>query len=342
MKCPICKQELDGDAVFCAACGKKVPRCPTCGMVLYERVRFCENDGTPLPQELFAGFPSEQPLPLPEQPQSFPGTPESGPGTPPPEKKSRGPLIAAIAAAVILLAAVAGGAGYCIWKGEIPFFSEKGKKDSPVSSIEEDDPEEDPAEEDGPEENDPEEETHEGEKPEENAPDEDPPAEGNLETAGGEEQQSQQAGSVPAVSMDAVQSVTASSYLTQASYNLYHTPERMTDGDLTTAWVEGVAGDGIGESVTFTFDGTYLVSGMQIYAGYQKSGDLYKKNARPAVLTVTFSNGEELTVTLQDVNGVQDIAFEVPAETGSVTLAIASVYAGSKYQDTVISELSFY
>ena len=98
----------------------------------------------------------------------------------------------------------------------------------------------------------------------------------------------------------------------------------------------------IGESVTFTFDGTYLVSGFQIYAGYQKSDALYEKNSRPADLTVTFSNGDEAAVTLADESGSQRIAFDAPAETNSVTLTIDSVYSGSKYEDTVISEIVFY
>ena len=53
MKCPICARETDSDAVFCEICGKKIPRCPSCGKVLYERSRFCDHDGAPLPEELF-------------------------------------------------------------------------------------------------------------------------------------------------------------------------------------------------------------------------------------------------------------------------------------------------
>ena len=33
MKCPICARETDSDAVFCEICGKKIPRCPSCGKV---------------------------------------------------------------------------------------------------------------------------------------------------------------------------------------------------------------------------------------------------------------------------------------------------------------------
>lgn len=151
-----------------------------------------------------------------------------------------------------------------------------------------------------------------------------------------------QASAVAPVSMSGVVSVTASSYLSEPNLNLYHTPERVTDGDLSTAWVEGLDGNGVGESITFTFDRTYLVSGLRINAGYQKSEKLYQMNNRPASLTLTFSDGTQQTVVLQDVNARQDITLSLPVETQSVRLSIASVYSGTTYADTVISELSFY
>ena len=103
MKCPICARETDSDAVFCEICGKKIPRCPSCGKVLYERSRFCDHDGAPLPEELF--------LDLPPDPSDAP---------PPQKKRSGAPLIAVlILLAVLLLAAGAG--GYVLLGGELPF-----------------------------------------------------------------------------------------------------------------------------------------------------------------------------------------------------------------------------
>ena len=151
-----------------------------------------------------------------------------------------------------------------------------------------------------------------------------------------------QSGAAAPVSMSGVISVTASSYLSEPNLNLYHTPERTVDGSLSTAWVEGIDGSGVGESISFTFDRTYLVSGMRINAGYQKSEELYWMNARPASLTVTFSDGTQQTVPLRDVNARQDITFGAPVETQSIRLTISSLYEGTTYADTVISEVSFY
>ena len=425
MKCPICARETDSDAVFCEICGKKIPRCPSCGKVLYERSRFCDHDGAPLPEELF--------LDLPPDPSDAP---------PPQKKRSGAPLIAVlILLAVLLLAAGAG--GYVLLGGELPFLYGEQPEDQPSASEDGDW--------DEPEEDDPvetalasardyaEEEYLKALREVRRALEEKPSskkllearqaytadfetdalerAEALAESGGlpdavqavrealdalGEESEAlsgrlseyearwtgdaaalaerleeenrleeakaqldealalfpentelrgklarvedlmEQANRVPPISMDAVTAVDATSYLIQSSYSLYHTPDRMMDGDLSTAWVEGASGDGIGESVTFTFDGTYLVSGFQIYAGYQKSDALYEKNSRPADLTVTFSNGDEAAVTLADESGSQRIAFDAPAETNSVTLTIDSVYSGSKYEDTVISEIVFY
>lgn len=439
MKCPICRREQDTDAIYCTGCGQKIPRCPTCGAVLYQRCRFCETDGTPLPEELFAGLPPEQATPAPSVP----------PPPAPKAKKSRAPVLAVILAAVLLLAAAGGGAYYFLRDRLSP---SDGGKDGPASSFEEDARDsgdedrgqagtEDPAAaaldeaadcasagdyegafqvlrdalEEDPDADELEdalteyidafetEALHQAEalverdghlaalrslwSAAEKLGQESPrlsgraqeyeelyitgliaqadrlaseerfeealtalddaaalfPENAALQTRRGElEERTAQAGSAAAITADAVITAEASSYLSQPKLDLYHTAGRTLDGDLTTAWVEGASGDGVGEWITFTFDGVYRVSGMRIHAGYQKSEELYGKNARPAILTVVFSDGTEQTVTLQDINGPQDVAFDGPADTSSVTLEIASVYPGSKYEDTVISEVSFY
>lgn len=144
------------------------------------------------------------------------------------------------------------------------------------------------------------------------------------------------------VSMSAVTGSSASSYLVEPQYGISHGPECVIDGDLSTGWVENASGQGIGESVTLSFDGAYRVSGFTINAGYQKSSSLYYKNSRPASLLVSFSDGSSVTLELEDYFGQQSFTFGSPVETTSVTFTIESVYAGNKYQDTVISEISLF
>ena len=327
MKCPLCSREQDADAVFCTACGKKIPRCPACGTVLYKRSRFCVVDGTPLPENLFAGFPPE-----PEQAPAAPRTAGSAapPARPvPPERRKKSRLSLVLLLLLLFLLATAALAFFLFRQGLPPFSQEP---DQTIASGDED--EEDGGDWDGlPEENPDEEPAEDEENPTEDVPE--------VIPAGPPSEESEPE-PAPAVSMTAITSVDASSYLSESQYSLYHTPDRIMDGDLATAWVEDGTGEGIDESITFTFDSVYLVSGMCIHAGYQKSAELYEKNARPASLTILFSSGETQTVTLQDVNGPQDIVFPAPVETASITLVISSVYSGSKYTDTAVSEISFY
>lgn len=136
---------------------------------------------------------------------------------------------------------------------------------------------------------------------------------------------------------DIVSSSQASSELDEKSAN--YSPDLAVDGDSGTAWVEGVDGQGMGESITLTFDQVYRVSGLDIRAGYQKSTDLYYKNSRPKTITVEFSDGTSEQCDLRDVNDKQTIFFSKPVATDRLTIRIDSVYAGNKYTDTAISEV---
>lgn len=147
---------------------------------------------------------------------------------------------------------------------------------------------------------------------------------------------------IPRISSTNIRCAVTSSYLNESKYNIAHLPENAIDGDVTTGWAEGVSGQGIGETITIYFDGMYLVSGIEIYAGYQKSDDLYNKNSRPKEMYVEFSDGSGESCTLNDVNNVQNIQFVNPVITESITLRIDSVYPGNKYEDTVITEISPY
>ena len=142
------------------------------------------------------------------------------------------------------------------------------------------------------------------------------------------------------VSMGNVSVVTSTSALSE--YNMTHSVDRVWDSDTSTAWVEGVSGNGEGESLVFVFNDTYRISGLNISAGYQKNSDLYSKNSRPAQLELTFSGGDVQLVDLADQQSAQSITLPAPVDANSVTVKIMSVYPGWKYTDTAITELSFY
>lgn len=147
---------------------------------------------------------------------------------------------------------------------------------------------------------------------------------------------------VPQASLGAVSTVTATSYLEEPQYGFVHGPSNVIDGDLTSAWVEGADGQGEGESITLHLDGVYTISGFTIHAGYQKSTDTYHNNSRPASLRVTFSDGAGIEVSLEDFNGEQIVTFDTAVNTSNVTFTILSVYPGSTYQDTAITDISLF
>lgn len=148
--------------------------------------------------------------------------------------------------------------------------------------------------------------------------------------------------STASVSMAAVTGVSATSYMVEEQYGYNHGPSNAIDGDLATAWVEDTDGQGKGESITLQLDGIYKVSGFVINAGYQKNEDIYLKNSRPYSLLVTFSDGSSQEVYLEDTNSAQNVPFDFSTDTSSVTFTLQSVYAGNKYEDTAISEISLY
>lgn len=136
---------------------------------------------------------------------------------------------------------------------------------------------------------------------------------------------------------DFITSINASSTLSEVYAD--HSASLICDNDLTTGWVEGVSGTGSGESITLTFDNTYTITGFSINAGYQKSAELYAKNARPASLQITSADGTSFSVPLQDVCDMQNISFDQPLRTNSLTFTLQDTYSGTTYEDTVISEL---
>jgi uncharacterized caspase-like protein len=112
------------------------------------------------------------------------------------------------------------------------------------------------------------------------------------------------------------------------------------DGDRSTAWVEGAAGQGIGEWITVEFDTARLVRSIVIDNGYQKNSDIFYKNSRVRRMTLVFSGGERQSLSLQDQFGQQTFPIDRPTRARWIQLIIEDVYPGNKYQDTAISKLS--
>lgn len=138
---------------------------------------------------------------------------------------------------------------------------------------------------------------------------------------------------------------TASSHLSADRHGTYG-PYAAIDGQLETAWAEGVEGSGVGEWIRLDFPAAVAVHAIHVDVGFDKDADLFAKNNRVREATLRFSDGQEVTVTFDDVRGMQPISvtdlFGGPVETTSVELVIEDVTPGSAYDDTCIAEIEVY
>ncbi len=146
--------------------------------------------------------------------------------------------------------------------------------------------------------------------------------------------------------------VEASSFL-QSNWNKYsenYHPNYVADDDPKTAWVEGVDGNGEGQTLrlpTSVIKSARAVK-LQVRNGYQKSEGLLVANAAPKQVRIGIDSGHGITVqetvTLERKMGWQEVVVDLPGGEGvaAVELTIDSVHPGSKYKDTCISDIQVY
>ena len=140
---------------------------------------------------------------------------------------------------------------------------------------------------------------------------------------------------------------TTTSFL--ASNNNYtYESGNLTDLDLRTAWVEGVDGNGIGESITFKVEtieaADIQIQELVIVNGYVKNRALWKANSRVKKFKLYIDGTPKAILNLRDVDNYQK--FNVQRFVNGLTkfelkLEIMEVIEGDKYADTAISEIFF-
>lgn len=116
-------------------------------------------------------------------------------------------------------------------------------------------------------------------------------------------------------------------------------PDNLGDGDLRTAWCENAPGHGEGQAIAMVITGGSEFTELAIHSGYQKSQSTYQKNSRPRDLRLTSWDGVDMVVTLADRMGEQRIRLPRAFAYSQIQLEILSVYPGSKWSDTCITEL---
>ena len=134
--------------------------------------------------------------------------------------------------------------------------------------------------------------------------------------------------------------LSVSSQLTGKSGTVYGAAF-LNDGDISTPWEEGVEGDGIGEQITYEPEAGTKLQVIRIYPGNGRSDKAFQENNRPKTITLEI-DGKKQALNFDDAGYFYTFSSKKPVTAKQVKLIIDSVYQGSKWQDTCISEVEFY
>lgn len=130
--------------------------------------------------------------------------------------------------------------------------------------------------------------------------------------------------------------VQASSVLAPA--DAYH-PGFLFDGRTDFGWVEGAKGTGQGESITLTLAEPVELVALELWNGYQRSEDHFRKNARAGQLALSVDGGAPVSLPVKDTQGAQTLKLPAPMKGTTFKLTVEKAIAGTKYPDLVLSEL---
>lgn len=131
---------------------------------------------------------------------------------------------------------------------------------------------------------------------------------------------------------------TASSYYTESGN---YEPSKAHDGKQATSWVEGETGSGLGSWITLTLEGEQTLTGLRMWAGDWYDEINWNRANRPKEVEVRFADGSTEMITLKNEFKPQMITFAKPHKTTEVRLRIKSVYEGTTWFDSGISEVQF-
>jgi hypothetical protein len=118
-------------------------------------------------------------------------------------------------------------------------------------------------------------------------------------------------------------------------------PNFLFDGRLEYGWAEGAKGTGAGESLTLSLEDPIELVALQLWNGYQRTEDHFRKNARAGQLSLSVDGGAPMVLKVKDVQGAQLLKLPKPVKGSTLKLTVDKVIAGKKYPDLVLSELRF-
>lgn len=118
--------------------------------------------------------------------------------------------------------------------------------------------------------------------------------------------------------------------------------------DFSHESVWATKGSGVGESLTYTFEGRCpRITTIKILNGHVKSESAWRANSRVKKLRLWYNNKPYAVLALEDSRTLQcfDVGtlgyFDDTKPDWTLKFEILEIYPGSKYADTVIAELYF-
>lgn len=126
------------------------------------------------------------------------------------------------------------------------------------------------------------------------------------------------------------------------SEGVRYVPEQVHDRKVSQNWTEGdQKSSGLGEWIQVNFEGEKNLTSFRIWNGTFTSYDMWTRSNRIKEIELEFSDGSKQSFTLTDAMSGELVEL-TPVKTTSVKMRIKSVYNGSTFTDTAISEVVFY
>jgi hypothetical protein len=120
-----------------------------------------------------------------------------------------------------------------------------------------------------------------------------------------------------------------------------HPPNLAADLAVNTYWAEGAPAEGIGQTLSFTFQGKQTLVRVILTPGATDVAGSFLKEPRPKKLHITYDNGKSMDITLKDELKAQTFTLKDATGVTKVDMAIAEVYPGQGGQNTSIAEVEF-
>lgn len=121
-----------------------------------------------------------------------------------------------------------------------------------------------------------------------------------------------------------------------------HEPGFANDLVLNSFWAEAAEGEGIGQTISFTFESPADLTKVLISAGSTDTPENYLNQPRPKDLHLVFDTGGSFDLTLEDeFRKSQSFTIKGAEGVTKVDVVISSVYRGRNGLDTAIAEVEF-